>query len=295
MQTVLVVQGYGNRCEKKDEIELYDKQNPTYYKCWPFPECLDGQEPTVEPGSTHPMGTDIRCQSCQQNFYSNKGTNIRCRKCTSCGKKLELSPCLSVKDRECADRCISNDYYFNSTDKECHRCTECCEDDNMNIESQCIKLTPGTVIGGKGQKHCRRSPKPCNDLPKKNLTSSGCDCNNTILSDSSLLKGSNTQMNCSSPNKTSLIEKEQTNQNLSSSSKQCSGHSFDRLHITLLCLLGLSISVILFWGWLAWKRRKQSLHSENSFPLESLGCSSVRSVICLPTCSSLAGKFIIKW
>ena len=276
LQTVLVVQGYSNRCEKKDEIELYEKQNATNYKCWPFPECLDGQEPTVEPGSTHPMGTDISCQSCQQNFYSNKGTNIRCRKCTSCGKKLELSPCLSVKDRECADKCISNDYYFNSSDKECHRCTECCEGDNINIESQCIKLTPGTVIGGKGEKHCRRSSKPCNDLPNKNLTSSGRDCNCTVLSNSSLLKGSDTQMNCSLSKNMSLIE------------KQGAVKSFDSLHITLFSLLGWCITVMVFLGWLAWKRRKQSPQSEDSIQLENL----VESV---HTHSSSAGKFIIKW
>ena len=293
LQTVLVAQGYGNRCEKKDEIELYEKQNPATYICWPFPECHDGQEPTVEPGSRHPMGTDVSCQSCQQNFFSNKGTNIRCRKCTSCGKRIEVSPCLSAKDRECADMCISNGYYFNSTDKECHRCTKCCEGDNINIESQCIKLTPGTVIGGKGQKHCRRSSKPCNDLPKKNLTSSGCDCNCTVLSDSSFLKGSDRQMNCSLSNNTSLIGKGQTNQNLSSALKQC--HSFDRAHIALSCLLGLCIAVIVFLSRLAWKRKKQSSHSQNSYLGESLGCSSVRNVTCLPTCSSLAGKFIIKW
>ena len=278
LQTILVAQGYGNRCEKKDEIELYEKQNTTTYICWPFPECLDGQEPTVDPGSRHPMGTDISCRSCQQNFFSNKGTNIRCRKCTSCGKKLEHSPCLSVKDRVCADRCISNDYYFNSTDQECHRCTECCEGDNINIELQCIKITPGIVIGGKGQKHCRRSSKPCNNLPKKNVTSSGCDCNCTVLSDSSLLKGSDRQMNSSLSNNMSLIEK-----------------SFDSLHITLFCLLGLCIIVIVFLGWLAWKRRKQSSHSEDFIPLETLRCSNVRNVTCLHTCSSLAGKFIIKW
>lgn len=276
LQTVLVVQGYSNRCEKKDEIELYEKQNTTNYKCWPFPECLDGQEPTVEPGSTHPMGTDISCRSCQQNFYSNKGTNIKCHKCTACGKKLELSPCLSVRDRECADKCISNDYYFNSSDKECHQCTECCEGDNINIESQCIKLTPGTVIGGKGEKHCRRSSKPCNDLPNKNLTSSGRDCNCTVLSNSSLLKGSDTQMNCSLSKNMSLIE------------KQGAVKSFDSLHITLFSLLGWCITVIVFLGWLALKRRKQSPQSEDSIQLENL----VESV---PTHSSSAGKFIIKW
>lgn len=149
--TVLVAQGYGNRCGNKGEIELYQEQNPAKYTCWPFPECHDGQEPSVEPGSTHPSGTEVTCQSCQQNFYSNKETNVRCRKCTSCGKKLEHSPCLSGKDRVCSNRCISNDYYFNSTDNECLRCTECCEGDDINIEPQCITIKLGAVIGGKAR------------------------------------------------------------------------------------------------------------------------------------------------
>ena len=45
---------------------------------------------------------------------------------------------------------------------------------------------------------------------------------------------------------------------------------------------------MVFLGWLAWKRRKQSPQSEDSIQLENL----VESV---PTHSSSAGKFIIKW
>lgn len=60
----------------------------------------------------------------------------------------------------------------------------------MNIELQCIKLTFGIVIGGKGQKYCRRLLKLCNDLLKENFILSGCDCNSIMLLDSFLLKGS---------------------------------------------------------------------------------------------------------
>lgn len=278
--TVLVAQGFGNRCGNKGEIELYEEQNPTKYSCWPFPECLDGQEPTVEWGSTHPSGTDISCQSCQQNFFSNKGTNIKCRKCTSCGKKQELSPCSSVKDRVCSNRCISSDYYYNTTDKECHRCTKCCEGDDINIEPQCITITSGTVIGGKGQYHCRISSKPCNNLPKKNLPSKGCDCNCTAPSNCSLPKGSDTHINQSLSNNVSLTEKEMHNQNLSSASKQCGGRSFDALHITLVCFLGLCMVLIVFLVWLVRKIRKQSTPSEGSFPPESRGLSSLRHLTC---------------
>ncbi|PFX23459.1 uncharacterized protein LOC111332925 isoform X1 [Stylophora pistillata] len=175
--TVLVEQGYGsNRCQRKAYIELYNKQNPAKFKCWPPPECHNGQEATVEPGSSHPFGTDISCRSCKNGFFSNNQTIYKCRKCTSCGKKQELYPCTFVKDRECANKCISDKYYFNSTEKECYPCVECCEGDDENIEPQCITMRKGIVIGGKGEKHCRLSNRRCDELPSTSPDRCTCNC-----------------------------------------------------------------------------------------------------------------------
>lgn len=93
-------------------------------------------------------------------------------------------------------------------------------------------------------------------------------------------------INHSLSNNISVTGKELPNQKLSSSSKQCGSHSFDGLHIALSCLLGLCIVVIIFFGWLAWKRTKQSSHSEESLPSTSFGHCGLR--ILIPTCSSSA-------
>lgn len=39
-----------------------------------------------------------------------------------------------MKDRECVNKCIFNEYYFNDIEEECYRCVECCEGDDENIE-----------------------------------------------------------------------------------------------------------------------------------------------------------------
>lgn len=296
LQTVLVAQGHSNRCDNKADIELYDKHNHSIYKCWPSSDCHDGQELSVVPGSSHPDGTDISCQDCRRNYFSNNITNKRCRKCTSCGNKEELFPCTSVRDGECASRCISNEFYFNATDEQCYPCTECCVGDDINIEPQCITMRMGTVIGGKGERHCSRSSKPCEELPKKNLSCTCCscssNCNCTMSCNCSLSKIIDTR-NCSLSSNVSEIERELPNQNLSKSGtveRECPDHSIDDVHIALFCLLALCVAVILCLGWLAWKRRKRSSLNDNSSQSENCRLLCLSNLI--PGSSTCAGKFL---
>ena len=272
--------GFGsNRCKKKGYIELYNRQNRNEYRCWPPPECHDGQEPSVEPGSSHPIGTDISCQSCKIGFFSNNRTNNKCHKCTSCGKKQELYPCTLVKDRECANKCISNEYYFNDTAEECYRCVECCEGDDENIEPQCIALRKGVVIGGKGEKHCRISNRRCYDLPT--TSSEGCTCNCSVSNNSSIAVGNSPAMNISS-----TLQSDN-----SSLHKPCVVHMF--WIIGLSCSLVVVVALILVY-FLYW-RRKWSPQSYNLYIHEtsSRSCIFTCPPLCISDSSTCTGIFAL--
>lgn len=251
--------GNGNRCRNNADIELYDEKNSSFFYCWPLPECHDGQEPSVEQGSSHPQGTDIGCNYCLKGFFSNNGTNKRCRRCTPCDNKGVLLLCMPFRDRQCSNSCISREFYFNATDEQCHPCTECCKANDEDIEPQCISMTVGTVIGEKGEKHCKassKSSKQCDELPKKNLSSASC-------SNSSFTLPSNTS---------ELAESECT----------CS-HSLDGLHIGLVCFLVPVTALSVVLGWLAFRRRRRT--GDHLSLSESFRCV----FSCLPGSSSYTG------
>ena len=226
----------GNRCANKENIELYDKVDNSKFSCWPLPNCNDGQEASVEPGSSHPQGTKIQCVPCPKDFFYNNGTNKRCPLCTPCGNIKELLSCEHSRDRQCSNSCISSYYYFNATDQQCHPCTECCGDNDDIIEPQCISIIPGTVIGGRGEKHCKallESSKQCSsEQQKRNVSSSLCG-------------------NSSAPNKPHFVEEE------------CSCPTIDGLHIALICVLAVLVLALLL-SWFVSRRKRRSSRSDYS-------------------------------
>ena len=236
-QAVLVALGNCNPCANKDDVKLFDRNNPSNPVCWPFPKCNDGQEASVKPGSSHPLGTKIECIDCLEGYFSNSDTNKRCRRCTSCGSNKELSPCERSRDRQCSHSCISSEFYFNATDQHCYPCTECCGASDEDIEHQCISTRVGTVIGGNGEKHCKasfKSSQQCsNELPlKKNVSSPACG-NSSSTSNSSFETRECSCANSSLPNKL----------NLEGRDCRC---SIDSLHIALICVLSLLVLVMAF-------------------------------------------------
>ena len=266
-----MAQTSGNRCANKRDIEVYDKDDHSKFSCWPALSCNDGQEASVQPGSSHPKAeTKLQCVSCSKDFFSNNSTNRRCRKCTSCGNRNELLSCEHYRDRRCSNTCISSEYYFNATDQQCHPCTECCGASGENIEPQCISLTKGTVIGGKGEKHCKaslNSVEPCDGLPngvkkeepKGNLSSALCG-------------------NSSLSNKSSAVEKD------------CD-QRLDWVHIGLVCALVCMTVVSLVLGRFAYLYRKRMECLRNGYLPTSESSSCVHrcftsSSTCAGTCTS---------
>ena len=238
-QAVLVALGNCGPCANKDDIKLYDRNNLSNPVCWPFPKCNDGQESTVKPGSSHPHGTKIACINCHEGYFSNNHTNKRCRRCTSCVNNKELSPCEGSRDRQCSNSCISNNFYFNSTDQQCYPCTECCGASDEDIELQCVSRRVGTVVGGNGEKHCKASFKlsqQCSNEPplERNVSSSPACANSSVTNSSSL------------------------------EARECScGSSFsiDSLHIALISVLGLVLPIVLLFGYRWCVSRRQSSRS----------------------------------
>lgn len=231
-----MVLGSCKNCTNKDDIKLYDKKDPSKpIFCWPLPPCNDGQEASVEPGSSHPLGTKVQCIPCRADYFSNNHTNNRCRRCKSCGNNKEQSPCEGSRDRHCSHSCISSAFYFNATDQQCYPCTECCRASDEDIEHQCVSMRVGTVIGGNGEKHCKatfKSSQQCsNELPLPNFEARECSCGNSSLPSELNLEG-----------------------------RHCRS-SIDSLHIALICVLGLLVFVIPFWvgyRWYASRRNRQS-------------------------------------
>lgn len=227
---------YGNRCSNKTEVELYDPENHADYDCWPVPDCQEGQECSVEPGSSHPTGTVIECNHCPSGSFSNVQTNKRCHTCTTCGNKKVILNCTIVRDTQCSNRtCISNKFFFNDTDQRCYPCTECCGINNETLEPQCILSTLqfGAVIGGKGAFHCSRaSSEPCDELPKNNVP---------------------------------------TESNNHGVVGMRSGWSFDALHIGLICgLVSLAfLCLVLLWFF---KREREMRLSGNDYLSSSRPC-----------------------
>lgn len=258
-QAVIVALGNCNDCPNKDDIKLYDKDNRSKFICWPLSKCNDGQEFSVQPGSSHPQGTKLLCIRCPDDHYSNNSTNKRCRKCTPCGNKKELSSCELSRDRQCSHSCISSELYFNATDQQCYPCTECCGASDKDIERQCISMRVGTVIGGNGEKHCKasfKSSQRCSsELPlKKTLSSSACG-NSSLSSNSSFEARDCSCGNSSLPSK------------LNSETREYS-FSMDGLHIALICILGVILVIAFLVGCrlYASRRKKQSSRSGYAMP-----------------------------
>ena len=182
-----------------------------------------------------------------------------------------------MKDRECANKCISNEYYFNDTEEECYRCVECCEGDDENIEPQCIALRKGVVIGGKGEKHCRISNRRCDDLPTS--SSEGCTCNCSVSNNSSIAVGNSPTMNISS-----TLQSDN-----SSLHKPCVVEMF--WIIALSCSLVVVVALILVY-FLYW-RRKWSPQSDNLHTHEtsSRSCIFTSPPLCISDSSTCTGIF----
>ena len=263
-QAVLVAVGScSNHCANKDDIKLYHRKNRSKPICWPLPKCNDGQEASVEPGSSHPLGTKIECIHCLEENFSNNHTNKRCRRCTSCGNKKELSPCKRSGDRQCSHSCISSEFYLNATDQQCYPCTECCGASDEDIEHQCISMRVSTVIGGNGEKHCKasfKSSQRCsNELPLKE--NSSLTCNSTFEA-----------RECSCGNSSLSNE-------LNAKGRECRG-SIDDLHIALICVLGVApVLAVLFCCHRYVSRRRSSRSGYNLTP-------------CVPPCT---GRVQIKY
>lgn len=243
------------QCRNKDDIKLFDRKNKSKIDCWPSPNCNDGQEGSVEPGSSHPHGTKIHCIDCLEDFFSNNETNKRCHRCTSCGNKKEVSPCKGFRDRQCSHSCISNKFYFNATDQQCYPCTECCRASDEDIELQCVFVKVGTVIGGNGEKHCKasfNSSQGCSNEVSliKNVSSPACG-NSSVTSNSSLEAR---QCSCGD-------------------SKLHVHGNFDGLHIALICVLGVILVITFSVGCRWYVSRRQSSRSGYVTPP------------CVPTCA----------
>ena len=261
--------GNGNRCGNKTDIELYDPNDPSKFHCWPFPDCHDGQEPSVEPGSTHLTGTDVHCKPCHEGeSFSNRETNYRCRTCTTCGNKVVLLTCTISRDRLCDKRCISTEFYLNTTDGKCYPCTECCGANKANLESQCLSsktVRIGTVIGEKGALHCKvLSSQQCDDLLKNNVSSVTQGNNNTGAEEKACTESKDNE----SPNSNNLA-------NENTSKRKDSESTLDTLHIVLICFLAFVTFICMVLLWLYIRERKmQSPRNEMCLWFDSCYSSS---------------------
>lgn len=245
-QAVLVALGNCSyQCHNKDDIKLFDRKNKSKVTCWPSPNCNDGQEGSVEPGSSHPHGTKIHCIDCLEDFFSNNETNKRCHRCTSCDNKKEVSPCKGFRDRQCSHSCISKKFYFNATDKLCYPCTECCGASDGDIELQCVLnfMKVGTVIGGNGEKHCKasfNSSQGCSNVVSLNKNVSSLACGNSSVTSNSSFEAR--QCSCDD-------------------SKLHEHGMFDDLHIALICVLGVILVIAFFVGCRCYVSRRRSSRS----------------------------------
>ena len=233
----------GSHCNNKTEVELYNPRDHSFSHCWPVPDCHDGQEPSVRPGLSYPEDTDIECRECPDGSFSNVKNNYTCQQCTLCQNKEVLLNCTLGRDRECSNRCISSEFYFNVTDQQCYPCTECCGAYPENIEPQCISLHIGVVIGDRGLLHCKVwSSQQCDNLTlEKNATS-----------------GTNRSHVCT--NQSHVLEELET--------KKCSC-SLDILYIVLICgvvLLAVVIIIALLWLYKR-ERGRRSFRSLQQNPL----------------------------
>lgn len=255
-QAVLVALGKCSyHCSNKDDIKLFDRKNKSKVACWPSPNCNDGQEGSVEPGSSHPHGTKIHCIDCPEDFFSNNHTNKRCHRCTSCGNKKELSPCEGFRDRQCSHSCISRKFYFNATDQQCYPCTECCGASDEDIVLQCVSMKVGTVIGGNGEKHCKasfNSSQGCSNEVSLNKSVASPPCGNSSVTSNSSLEAR--QCSCGD-------------------SKLHVHGNFDGFRIALICVLGVILVIACFVGCRRYVSRWRS--SRNGYVTPP----------CVPTCT----------
>ncbi|XP_068694563.1 uncharacterized protein [Montipora foliosa] len=188
ISAVLVIVS-GNRCHNPEDIELFNKTNPSQYNCWSRYDCQDGYERSVKLGSVHPMGTDIQCNVCPEGSFSNFWTKGKCMKCTPCGNRKELSNCSVIRDRVCSSsECISNKFYLNTTDNQCYPCSVCCGSSSKNVVLECLRsgaLSAGvTVIGKQGATHCGiKSSQQCDDLNFTQKSNKTEQSNGTVIQD----------------------------------------------------------------------------------------------------------------
>ena len=273
---------FGNRCDNKNHVELVDPNDHSKFECWPVPTCQEGQEPSVKPGSVHPMATDVSCIPCGHGWFSNHETNFRCQKCTSCGNKDVRVNCSIYRDAVCSKSCKSKTHYFNETDGQCYTCTECCGKDMSNIEPHCLlkNLRVGSVIGQAGELHCKvLSSQKC-DEPSQNVST---NISSVINSNSGVL-----ERNCSRPENNVTLPSTDSNPSASREGPRCSWNS--RPHILLICGLILVVVILLF---LYIRERNRRLIPRNDYwYLSSLVCCSPCKNSCFPGLSGMC-TFII--
>lgn len=257
----------GSRCKNKSDVELFDPNDNSKFKCWPVPTCQEGQQPSVEPGSVHPKTTTVSCIPCDYGWFSNHDTKYRCQKCTSCGNKGVLVNCSIYGDAVCSKSCKSRTHYFNESDGQCYACAECCGKDESNIEQQCLlssgNLRVGSVIGQQGELHCKvQSSQKCDEL-SKNVT--------TYTNGSSVVNGTssvleNCTCNCTRPENNGSSTYINDNKN-----SQPSGSSWDSSDIMLLCALIVVALISVFFLCLYIRERKMRL-SRSGCPPSSESC-----------------------
>ena len=274
---VLVI---GSRCKNKNDVELFDPNDNSKFKCWPVPTCQEGQQPSVEPGSAHPKTTTISCIPCDHGWFSNHDTNYRCQKCTSCGNRGVLVNCSIYGDAVCSKSCKSKTHYFNESDGQCYACTECCGKDESNIERQCLSsgnLRVGSVIGQQGELHCKvQSSQKCDEL-SKNVT--------TYTNGSSVVNGTSSVLeNCNCTRPENNVSSTYINHNYRPI--DCSWNSSSSLRtqdIILICALTTVAIASAIFLYLYIRERRMRL-SRTCYPSSSESCPFMN--LC---CSGLAG------
>lgn len=245
---------FGNRCDNKNHVELFDPNDHSKFECWPVPTCQEGQEPSVKPGSVHPKATDVSCIPCGHGWFSNHDTNFRCQKCTSCGNKDVRVNCSIYRDAVCSKSCKSNTHYFNETDGQCYTCTECCGKDMSNIEPHCLlgNLRVGSVIGQQGELHCKvLSSQKC-DEPSENVST---NISSVINSNVGVL-----DRNCSRPENNVTLPSTDSYPSTSRETPTCRCSWNSLPHILLICG-SILVAVILFFLYIRERNRRFSRNS----------------------------------
>ena len=139
--------------------DQYTVTNGSSSYCFKCAKCHPGYGlyPVCGQTVTHPP-SNIGCQPCPNETFSDKLDSAPCYSCQQCAKlEIVAAPCTRFLDRICSGTCEKGYFFSKNVPHICQQCSYCCFDGKDEEQPECVRQglnATGRHCSARLDKHC---------------------------------------------------------------------------------------------------------------------------------------------